>query len=423
MRRLFGLLLIPLLVCCCKGGGGGDPSGDPGTPSGGDPDPVKVSGITGSFIQHWYVSSWTPAQWDAEMKILSDAGMEYLVFTPVKSGEEAPDYNALGKCLQSAATAGIKVFVGTNFHEKWWDGSITAAWLNERMTEGVEIAREVYKRYGTTYKKSLYGWYWDWEVDNASWNTRKQMLTDAWNITLDGLSGIDASMPLLFCPFMNPVYGTAKQYGDFWKEVFPALHLRKGDIFAPQDCVGAAGLPVTTVKSWFYQFAEAVKTVDGLQLWADIELFEQFNYHGEAKFATAPFSRMVRQIAAVEPFVSGILCFAYSHYYSPAVVREEYHNAYKAYIKDGKEPSVAVPGSVNSTSKEVGTGVALSWTKSTRKDVDGFAIYKNGKLLLKLQVREGQYPLYFFDYEGKASDSYQIAVYNLNGDESEKVAF
>ena len=71
----------------------------------------------------------------------------------------------------------------------------------------------------------------------------------------------------------------------------------------------------------------------------------------------------------------------------------------------------------------MGTGVALSWTKPTRTDVDGFAIYKNGKLLIKLQVREGLYPLYFFDYEGKASDSYYITVYNLNGDESEKVSF
>ena len=420
MKRFLALLILPLMACC-KGGGNGDPSEGPVTPD--PPTPVEVTGITGSFIQHWYVKSWSSTEWTAEMKVLSEAGMEYLVFTPLKEDDAEPDYAALEKCLQSAAAAGIKVFVGTNFHKDWWNAGITAAWLNARMTEGVEIAREVYRRFGSSYTKSLYGWYWDWEVDNASWNSRQQMLTDAMNITLDGLTGIDAAMPLLFCPFMNPVQGTAKQYGDFWKAVFPALHFRKGDIFAPQDCVGAAGMPVTTVKSWFYQFSEAVKTVEGLQLWADIELFEQFNYHGEAKFTTAPFGRMVKQIDAVKPFVDRIICFAYSHYYSPALVREEYHAAYKTYIKSGTEPTVGKPGKVNSATKEVGTGVALSWTKPTRTDVDGFAIYKNGKLLIKLQVREGLYPLYFFDYEGKASDSYYITVYNLNGDESEKVSF
>ena len=33
------------------------------------------------------------------------------------------------------------------------------------------------------------------------------------------------------------------------------------------------------------------------------------------------------------------------------------------------------------------------------------------------------YPIYFFDYEGRSSDSYYITVYNINGDESEKVSF
>jgi len=60
---------------------------------------------------------------------------------------------------------------------------------------------------------------------------------------------------------------------------------------------------------------------------------------------------------------------------------------------------------------------------ATRTDVDGFAIYKNGSLLLKMQITPKTVPGYYFDYDGKSSDKYQIAAYNILGDEGEKVTF
>ena len=424
MKRILTILaLLPLLALSCGKGGGGE--GNEQKP-GGEEQPVveepAVPVFTGSFIQHWYVASWTQSQWDAEMKVLADAGMEYLVFTPLKDGDAAPDYLALEKCLAAASTKGIKVFVGTNHDEGWWNSATaSASWLNARMDEGLEIAREVYSRFHSN--KALYGWYWDWEVDNANWNSRKDVLAAAWNRTLDGITELDPAMPLLFSPFMNSKLGTPAAYRDFWKALFPMLHLRKGDIFAPQDCVGAGGVTATGAKSWFYQLGEAAKTVDGLKFWANVETFEQFNLPEGNRFVTAPFQRVVDQITALEPFVEGIICFAYSHYFSPVLVREEYHNAWMAYRKDGTLPQPGKTGRVNSATKQVGTGVALSWSIATKTDVDGFVIYRNGALLLKLQVREGKFPDYYFDTAGKASDTYDITTYNINGDESPKVSF
>ena len=75
----------------------------------------------------------------------------------------------------------------------------------------------------------------------------------------------------------------------------------------------------------------------------------------------------------------------------------------------------------------MGTGVELSWTFASKTDIDGVAIYKNNNLLIKLQVKkekgEYKYPDYYFDYDGKQSDTYQICTYNINGNESAKTSF
>lgn len=426
MKPFWALCLAALALCCCSGKSvDPDPGSDPTPPT----PAVEVTGISGTFIQHWLVSQWSLAQWNNEMQVLAEAGMKYLVFTPLQEDDDAPDYDSLERCLTSAKRNGIKVFVGTNFHKNWWGKHVTSDWLNEQMQTGLTIAREAYDRFHAIYGDTLYGWYWDWEVDNLNWNSdeRKSMLVTAMNISLDGLTALDAGMPLLFCPFFNPTYGAAKKYGEFWKSVFPQLHLRSGDIFAPQDCVGASGIKPQNVKTWFSQFKDAVATVNGLQLWADIELFQQFRQIDEDKFVTAPFERMPSQIDAVKSFVQGIICFAYTHYYSPNEVREDYHAAYKAYLKDGTLPSPGSPARISSHNKNVGTGVELSWTFASKTDIDGVAIYKNNNLLIKLQVKkekgEYKYPDYFFDYDGKQSDTYQICTYNINGNESAKTSF
>ena len=421
-----------MLICSCQGPGpsqepvttpSGDASLEPSANPSEDPSEDIQAVLSGSFIQHWYVSSWTETAWDTEMKMLSDAGIEYLIYTPLSSDGSDPAYSTLEGCLKSAAKFGVKVFVGPNANSGWWDSSSNATWLEDQMTRGVSIASEAYKRLHAKYPDSFYGWYWDWEVDNVSWTSRIAMLAKAWNITLDGLKEIDASMPLLFSPFMNSAYGSAASYRDFWKDLFATLHLRKGDIFCPQDCVGAGGVPLTNSSGWFYQLSEAAKTVDGLQFWANVELFEQYNLPEGTKFATAPITRVVQQMESVKPFVSRIICFAYSHYFSPAQAREDYHKAYLEYVRTGSLPEVGTTGRVNSAVKEVGSGVNLKWTMATKTNVDGFAIYKNDKLLLKLQIRGTTVPSSYFDSKGKASDKYEISTYNILGDESAKVAF
>ena len=386
------------------------------------PPAPEVPAIDGTFLQHWYTVYWDDARWDSEMDVLKEAGMTYLIYTPIKDGDSSADLTSLGRCLKSAKKHGIKVFVGPNYHGDWWSKGRDRTWLLARMEEGKTVITQILNNYQTEYKGTLYGWYWDWEIDNLNWNTdsAKQLFVDAINVILDA---IPEDMPLIFSPFANPLVGSAAAYGKFWKEVLPKMHFRAGDIFSPQDCVGASTMTANTVKGWFYQYKEAVEAVEGLQLWANVETFEQFNLSDGSHFASAPLTRIVQQMAAITPFVSNIICFAYPHYQSPNNVRGQHHEAYRSYLETGTLPTVGKPKAVSSANKQVGSGVTLSWSLSVKDDADGFAIYKNSELYIKLQITPSKTPGSFNDSAGKSTDSYQIAVYNILGEESGRAAF
>lgn len=425
--KLITAIALAAVLAACGGPDSPEPKPGPGPGPGPEPQPQDTTTVTypaieGTFLQHWYTVSWDDTRWDAELDVLKEAGMTYLIYTPIKDGDNAADYNSLERCLKSAKKHGINVFVGPNYHGDWWSQGRDRNWLMARMDEGKAVISQILSRFQTDYKDALYGWYWDWEIDNLNWNTdsAKQLFVDAINAILDVLP---ADMPLLFSPFTNPALGSAAAYGNFWKEVLPKMHFRSGDILAPQDCVGASKMTVANVKGWFYQYKEAVATVDGLQLWGNVETFEQFSLSDGSHFASAPMGRIIEQIEAVSKFASKVVCFAYPHYQSPKAVLSQHHSAYLNYTKTGSAGTFPKPKAVSSANKEVGTGVALSWVLPTKDNADGFAIYKNSELYIKLQITPTQTPNSFFDYKGKAADTYQIAVYNVLGEESNRVAF
>ena len=72
--------------------------------------------------------------------------------------------------------------------------------------------------------------------------------------------------------------------------------------------MGAGGLELGMVDEWFSLMNEAVKTKPGLQFWSDAETF------GQRFWTSAPPDRFVEQVKIVNPYVSNIITFAYSHY-------------------------------------------------------------------------------------------------------------
>ncbi len=389
--------------------------------------------FAGSFIQEYLVADWTDGRWEQEMQMLKEAGMKYLIYAPSLladgKGKITSTYpssltkkkcqnKTLEACLRSAQKNGLRIFVGLNFNERWWKVDYDAAWLKTQMAIGNRVAGELVRLYKEKYPDAMYGWYWVWEVDNLNCmsDERQRALADALNINLDYLSELTPDMPLMLSPFMNhKVGGNAEQYGKMWENVFSQVHFRAGDIFAPQDCIGAGGLNLDNLWEWFSRLKQAVNTKLGLRFWGNIETFDQ------RFWITAPLERVRKQLEIVNGCVENLICFAYSHYNSPFVVNRDYHRIYLQYCYTGQFPVVPIPNQVltvntNKTSK----GMKIHWVSGDLTAVDGYSIYRDGTLIKKIQIISEKLPSKYIDKEGGLDCTYEIATFNVIGQESVK---
>ncbi len=399
------------------------------------PEVLSYPIADGTFIQDNLVANWDDNRWQKELEVLKEAGMHYLVLAPTLHTDEKgrsriiypgtlPNvevkYQAdlVENCLRNARKAGFKVFLGLNFNEKWWHrDSWNAEWLNGQMELGNQLADDLTKRYKDRYNETLYGWYWVWEIDNLNHQTieRQKVLIDALNLNIDHLNKITPDMPFMLCPFVNYRVGNSADNRKMWQYVFAGTHFRKGDIFAPQDCVGAGGLELGMVDEWFSLMNEAVKTKPGLLFWSDAETFDHLFW------TSAPLDRFVEQMKTVKPYVSNIISFAYSHYYSPFQITEGFHKAYMEYVRTGKLPEDKVPEMVENLvvyADQEGT-LTLNWKEPASKEgLAGFYIFKDNKLIGNLQYKyKNQYLAVFKDNNSIASGAckYEVCSYSCSG--------
>lgn len=358
----------------------------------------------GTFIQNDLIANWTDERWQQELQALKEVGMHYIIIAPTLQTNEKEvsetiyptalpgvqqkyPNDLVDNCLRNAQKAGFKVFLGLNLNDKWWSANFTYDWLKSQMETGNSVADELIHKYKNKYGDVMYGWYWVWEVDNIHSNTPQLQaaLATIININLDHLHAVTPSMPFMMCPFMNYRLGTADQNGKMWSNVFAGTHFKKGDIFAPQDCIGAGGLKLDTLAVWFREMKKAVDTKPGLLFWSDAETFDQ-------RFWTiAPLDRFVKQMEIVKPYVSNIISFAYSHYYSPFKVNKKYHETYLQYVRKGVLPSTPVPGAPKELRiyKNDYNKVVLAWQPPADSSaIAGYYVYRDGILTGNVQYTE-----------------------------------
>ena len=396
----------------------------------------------GTFIQDYLCRNWTDATWQAEFKYMKALGMRYMVFGSVVDGKahtavyptSIPGYrlleaktDPLGACLRNAEKAGIRVFVGLNFHGDWWGkGSYDSAWLNAQMEEGNRFADEMYERYHAQYPKAFYGWYWVWEVDNinAQAPAKRETVANALDISVRRLKGLNPGMPVMLCPFMNYRLGSPEQYRAFWEYIFGHCALGKGDIFAPQDCVGAGGLNMENFTSWFAALRKAVDTKPGLLFWSDTETFYQDDW------TPATLDRFTRQLKGVQPYVSGSMTFAWSHYYSPNNVSSGWQKTYGDYVRTGVLESVppSTPRNLRAV-RQANGDIRVTWEPSTdNAGVCGYYVFRNGVRVSRqrgtmgLTHRKGPQTTYIDRATPAASGAkYEVQAQDFAGNVSRRV--
>lgn len=401
----------------------------------------------GTFIQWNLARGWDDEKWMSEYSYLREAGMNYLVLAPVTYADSGSKYESIYPtsvpgcemikdthdmvdiCLRNAEKAGVKVFLGLNFHNEWWSRHADDdQWLYDQMKVGNDVADELLKNYRHKYSNAFFGWYWVWEVDNLNFRGREErdVLAKALNTNLDHLNAMKERLPFMQCPFMNHLCGTAKEYRDMWIDIFSRTNFAYDDIFCPQDSVGARGLNMENFAEWLERLGEAVKTKPGLKYWIDMETFDQ------ADWTSATIDRFVKQIKTASKYAENAITFAYSHYYSPNNNSDGYHKAYMQYVKNGSIPSGSPkdPANLQITGKNDEI-IQLRWDHpENTSDICGYFIYHNGTLigrnqLKRLESGKGLFLENEFEYDIKdAGDMcvYEVKAYDFAGNISKQGA-
>lgn len=353
----------------------------------------------GSFIQPWLASGWDRKAWLKELEVLKEADMTYLILAPSvrdRNGKlsqaiypsnlpwiEKQQHDTIEACLSAAESLGIKVFLGLNEDAKWWKMTENdREWYIGEMHRGNEIAAEIYSHYKNRYPETLHGWYFVWELSSQHlYKTEYQIFfAQAMNLQLDFLTQLDRSMPLMFCPYMTDTIHSPEETYRAWSTFFEHSRLRPGDIFCPQDAVGAGWLKLENFTDYFIACKKAAEKVEGLLMWSDVETFCQETW------TSTTLDRFIRQMELVSGIVDNYITFAYSHYFSPNIVPKGYHRAYLEYLKHGKIFKREVPAPDVSWKVQDGN-LHLNWEKQRLETVCGYLIYQDGKLLAKLQLK------------------------------------
>ncbi len=405
--------------------------------------PVSTYPIpTGTFIQNFLVKDWTDAQWQTEIRTMKECGIDTIVFAPCAEGPKnhayyttripgfrlAPGYpDLVENLLRNAKKGGVKVFLGLNFHDDWWKkGSTDPQWLYDQMEVGNKVADELYARYHARYPKTFVGWYWVWEVDNYCFHTEAQakVLAKAIDVNVKHVKSLDPNMPVMLCPFMNYRLGTPQAYAGMWTTVFANCSLGKGDVFCPQDCVGAGGLNMDNFLGWFAALRNAVDTKPGLLFWSDAETFVQ------ADWTSATLDRFVRQMKGVQPYVDNIITFAFSHYYGVNNTNPGWQKTLRDYVKTGKLDATPPPPIAGGSGRVLANGaIELTWSAAFDNMGDcGYDVYRNGYKVKRIEPpkqprKKGATVTWIDSAEGGRPEAkYEVQCYDFAGNVSPKTA-
>ena len=306
--------------------------------------------VTGSFLQCWYCAGWNDARWAQEAAYMKEAGLEYLVLQTTASQDDAgvwtvyypshiADFGApgetdvIGLALKHCKAQGIKVFIGLADYAGWWgEGAFSQDYFTvcSLMTE---MQREIYAAYRPAYGDTLYGWYFPPEIDNVlPMKLSVTRIAKGLNLVLDTATALDGTMPVMLSPYFSETYAVPSVLATLpmWQTFFETARFRPGDIFAPQDAVGAGWTREEHLEKVWQMYRAAVDACDkGVLLWANCENFTS----AAAGNVPADMERFARQLKLAAKYTDNIISFSMNHFYSPFTDADAY-GAYLSYLAE-----------------------------------------------------------------------------------------
>lgn len=328
-------------------------------------DPVAA----GTFIQSWLCAGWDDQQWDTELNDMAAAGLTTLILSDVATRDKQSDGgkwtlyypsalpelsgsmvkfyqgDLLEKALQKCREHEIGVFLGMGGYADWdFKGGVGRSYT-DFCALSENIAEEIYLRYFDRYSDTIKGWYFVPEFNN-NWFLclpYAKKFAEGVNRILKKLTGLNPALPLMMSPYYTKYNGAAgfEASRKFWSRFFKLTAFRPGDIFAPQDAVGAGWIDAGDSASIMQMYRGVVDGADkGVSLWANCENFAQSHrgtLFGPPKtentaFIPADPERFEKQMQIVSSYADNIITFSFNHYYSPQTIgSRKFYSAYLDY--------------------------------------------------------------------------------------------
>jgi len=278
-----------------------------------------ISGSWFEFQHHATVEGvdWNPAcarfsaqQWDAKVKEIAEAGLEYLVLmatavyyrafyeTAIYPKWELGCPDPLEVVLSAADKYKVKFFIGCGFYGAWDSDRIITDRAGER--DRLQSLEEIAHKYG--HHASFYGWYWPDEAEINPYYSAEFVRYVNLNSRL--ARQLKPESKIMIAP-----YGTRNALpDDTYVRQLDALDV---DIFAYQDEVGVRKSKVSETSAFYERLRRAHDRSQKAKLWADVEIFEFEGQVYKSALIPASFDRVVRQLEAVSPWVDQILVYQY----------------------------------------------------------------------------------------------------------------
>ena len=391
-------------------------------------DRERVTDVDGTFIQPWLYLNYDEERWEAEMQVMKDIGIDYLIMGDVATHN--PDgtwtvyyeseldflqggqvYHALDDLFYYCDKYDIKLYLGMGLDTVWNSDIASEAGREanrEYMTKCNAITTELYSKYKAQYPDAYYGFYFVTALYNTIYmdtdtgiDAYAEGLDEMFTMVIDNCNALDPDMPLLFSPYVN-VYGygyasiNADRFTEFWTEVLSRIPFRDGDMLCPQDSCGAGGSNTSHLGEWTAAYRNAVDRANEtrgtkLLLGTNAEIFispdasRMSNPHGVSYVGTKSVRHFTDSLEIAAPYVDSHFCFAYPHHYSPYNAMPEFHENFMKYLETGViETQAPTPPTVVKTqvvTADDAPHLQISFYGMTDNTAVGQTnIYKNGKL-------------------------------------------
>ena len=252
----------------------------------------------------------TCPQWAAKVKEIAGVGMEYLVLMAT-----ALDYrsffpttlfppwrlacsNPLETVLSAADQCGVKFFIGDGFYGDWRSPKIISdPEAAKRRLQAIEQLTRLYSHH-----RSFYGWYWPNEAFINRYYSEEYI---QYANTCSRLARqLTPQAKILIAP-----YGTRVAVPD--DKYVRQLETLDVDIIAYQDEVGVRKSTPEETPAFYEGLRKAHDRAKRSAIWADVEIFQFEGAVYKSPILPAPFSRVLRQMEAVSPWVEKILVYQY----------------------------------------------------------------------------------------------------------------